>query len=442
MDQTQKSSAFFTRGWLMILVVFCTGIVTQGFGLYSFSMLAAPMAELLDVPGTSISFGFSIYALVVGFSSLIVGDIIEKLGLRVSLIISAVFFSGGFIILGLLNELWMVYAAYVVMGIGSATGGMIVMSGVPANWFVKRRGIAVGVTWCATIPGAFITTSLISGAAAGGNFQTAAIVLGIIAFIVLLVASFILKWRPQDVGLLPDGMTEAEAAEVAERAGASKLVGLTRKQILKSPAFWLLFVAFAMIGIGEQGPQQNFPTYMLGNGYDLATAGYFMTFLSIAGGCGKLLSGVLIDKIGPSKMYFAINLGAAAGILAILFAGDNLVVLFIAGFFFGAALSSSAVCFSVATSKYLGPKHFGQLYAMVFIGKPIADAIGVPLINALGLGEGGWTLAFSICIVFILISAFTMLMAKKDKRVVVMEEQAAKELSEKVAADAAAAKKE
>ncbi len=436
MVETTKSSSFFTRGWLMILVVFCTGIVTQGFGLYSFSMFAVPMTELLQVPSTNVSFGFSIYALVAGISSLFVGDIIEKLGLRWALLFSSVLFSAGFIIIGVLNELWMVYLAYVVMGIGSAMGGMIVMSGIPANWFVKKRGIAVGVTWCATIPGSFLTTYLISSAAAAGNFQNAAIVLGVIAFVVLFAASFILKWRPQDVGLLPDGMTEAEAAEVAERAGASKLVGLNRKQALKTVAFWLLFVAFAMIGIGEQGPLQNFPTYLVGSGYDLATAGFFMTFLSIAGGCGKLVSGFMIDKIGPSKMYFGINLCAAGGILAIMIAGNNLTVLFIAGFFFGAALSSSAVCFSVATSKYLGPKHFGQLYGMVFLGKPLADAIGVPLINALGTGAAGWTGAFSLAIVFILISSFSMLFAKKNKQVVAMEEEAQRELEAEVKAEA------
>ncbi len=428
MENTKKGSAFFTRGWLMILVVFCTAIVTQGFGLYSFSMFAVPMTQLLQVPSTSVSFGFSIYALVVGFASLIVGDVIDKLGLRWSLILSSVFFGGGFIIIGLLSELWMVYAAYVVMGIGSALGGMIVVSGIPSNWFVKKRGIAMGVTWCATLPGSLLTTNLIAAAAAGGNFQTAALILGGIAFAVLFVASFVLKWRPQEIGLLPDGMSEEEAAQVAERAGSAKLVGLNRKQALKTAVFWLLFFSFAFIGIGEQGPLQNFPTYLVANGHDLGTAAFFMTFLSFAGVCGKLTSGFLIDKIGPSKIYFGINILAAIGVFAILVAGNNLVVLYSAGFFFGAALSSSAVCFSVGTSKYLGPKYFGQLYGLVFLGKPIFDAIGVPLINSLGTGQAGWAGAFGLAIVFIVISAFCMLFAKKNKKVIALEEEAQKEL--------------
>ncbi len=434
MEDTKKSGEFFARGWFMVLVVFITAIVTQGFGLYSFGMFKVPLTQMLGVDPTQVALGFSIYALVVGFSSLVVGDIIDKIKLKGALILSAVFFSGGFFILGTLSELWMVYAAYVVMGIGSALGGMIVVSGVPSNWFVKRRGIAIGVTWCATLPGSLITTNLIASAAAGGNWQQAALVLGAISFVVLFVAAFILRWRPQDVGLLPDGMSEAEAALQAERAGAAKLVGLNRKQAFKTTTFWLIFAAFALIGIGEQGPFQNFPTFMVVNGYDLSVAGTFMTFLAFAGCCGKLTAGVIVDKVGPRWAYSSINFMAAIALIAIMLWGSNIVVLYVAGFFFGAALSSSAVCFSTATSMYLGPKYFGQLYGIVFLGKPILDAIGVPLITNISGSPIGWPGAFTIAAVFVVLSAVCMLLAKKNKQLVAMEEEAAKELAAKEAA--------
>lgn len=430
--EVKKSSAFFARGWFMVFVVFLTAIVTQGFGLYSFSMLRVPMTEMLGGDATGVAFGFSIYAIVAGVMCLFVGDIIQKLGLRWSLILSGILFGGGFIIIGLLDSLMMVYVAYTVMGIGNALGGMVIVSGIPSNWFVKRRGLAMGVTWCATLPGSLITTTLVAWAAGDGDWQRAAIILGIIAFVVLVAASFILKWRPQDVGLLPDGMTAEEASRVAEQAGGAKLIGLNRKQALKTSAFWLLFVAFALIGIGEQGPLQNFPTFLVANNYDLGTAAAFMTFLSFAGVCGKLVSGFLIDKIGPGKMFFIINMFAALGLLLITLYGNNLVVLYVCGFFFGVALSSAAVCFSVGTAKYLGPQYFGQLYGMVFIGKPLMDAVGVPLVTSIGTGSAGWSAAFGLAVAFIVVSGLCMLFIKKNKQVAAMEEAAAKELADEV----------
>ena len=105
------------------------------------------------------------------------------------------------------------------------------------------------------------------------------------------------------------------------------------------------------------------------------------------------------------------------------------MLLFACGFFFGAALSSSTICFSAATAMYLGPKHFGQIYGMVFLGKPIMDAVGVPLITAIAQGAGGWGAAFMVAAV----SVCGMFLAKKNPQVTVMEEQAARELAQEAA---------
>lgn len=425
-----QGTKFFARGWFMVLIVFITVIVTQGFSLYSFSMIKVPLTEMLKAEPTQVAMGFSMYVLVVGFASLIVGDIIDRIGLKRTLILSAIIYSAGYFIIGTLDSLWMLYVAYFIMGFGNALGGMVLDSGIPSNWFVKRRGLAVGIIMSAMFPGSIIATNLVSFFASSGNWQMAAIVMGVISFIVLFISAFILKWRPQDVGLLPDGMSQEEAALEADKAAAAKLIGLNRKQAFKTTSFWLLFAAFALIGIGEQGPFQNMPTFLIGNGYDLAMAGTFMTFLAFAGVCGKLVSGLVIDRVGPRVAYPAINLLAAGGLVIILVGGSNMTMLYIGGFLFGAALSSSTVCFSTATAKYLGPKYFAQLYGIIYMGKPVMDAVGVPLIADVSGGPMGWTGAFAIAIFFIVASAVCMLLARKNKKLVAMEQEAARSLSE------------
>lgn len=434
MAETKKSGAFFTQGWIQVAIAFVVAIVTQGFGLYSFGILKVPMTEALGAQPAEVALGFSIYALSAGFASLIVGDVINKIKLRGSMLCSAVFFSGGFLILGVMTELWQVYVAYVVMGIGSALGGMVILSGIPNNWFNKRRGIAIAIVWSALFPGSLIIGQLVPLAVATGNWQMAPLVLAGIAFVVLVIGAFLLRWQPQEIGLLPDGMTEEEAAAQAETAGVAKLVGLTRGEALKTSTFWFIAIAFALIGIGEQGPFQNFPAYIVGSGFDLAVAGAFMTTISLAGVVGKLASGVIIDFIGPRIAYCILNTLAVVGLVLIIFVGDNIVLLFASSILFGIALSSSAVCFSSATAMYLGPKHFGAIYGIVFLGKPLCDAIGVPMVAAIsgtGLGFGG---AFGICACFVAASTVCMFMVRKNKKLVAMEEEAAKELQAELAA--------
>ncbi|MEI3230220.1 MAG: MFS transporter [Gordonibacter pamelaeae] len=152
MAETKKSSKFFTPGWIQVVIAFVVAIVTQGFGIYHFSILKVPMTEALGAQPAEVALGFSIYALAAGFASLMVGDVINKIKLRGSMLCSAVLFSGGFLILGLMTEIWQVYVAYMVMGIGSALGGMVILSGIPNNWFNKRRGIAAAIIWSAMFP--------------------------------------------------------------------------------------------------------------------------------------------------------------------------------------------------------------------------------------------------------------------------------------------------
>ena len=433
MAETKKGSAFFTKGWIQVALAFVVAIVTQGFGIYHFGILKVPMTEALGAQPAEVALGFSIYALAAGFASLIVGDVINKIKLRGSMLCSAVLFSGGFFILGVMTELWQVYVAYVVMGIGSALGGMVILSGIPNNWFNKRRGIATAIVWSAMFPGSLIVGQIIPAATASGNWQIAPFALAGIAFIVLVIGSFFLKWQPQESGLLPDGMTEEEAAAQAESAGAAKLVGLTRGDALKTTTFWFIAIAFALIGIGEQGPFQNFPAYIVGNGFDLAIAGAFMSTISLSGVFGKLASGLIIDVVGPRIAYCILNSLAVVGLVLIIFVGDNIVLLFASSILFGVALSSSAVCFSAATAMYLGPKHFGAIYGLVFLGKPIFDAIGVPMVAALSGTALGFSGAFGICALFVAGSTLSMFMVRKNKKLIEMEEEAAKEMRAEVA---------
>ena len=221
MAETKKSSKFFTPGWIQVVVAFVVAIVTQGFGIYHFGMLKVPMTEALGAQPAEVALGFSIYALAAGFASLVVGDVINKIKLRGSMLCSAVLFSGGFLILGLMTEIWQVYVAYVVMGVGSALGGMVILSGIPNNWFNKRRGIATAIIWSAMFPGSLVVGQIIPAATASGNWQMAPFALAGIAFVILIVGAFLLKWQPQEVGLLPDGMTEEEAAAAKDTVVAT-----------------------------------------------------------------------------------------------------------------------------------------------------------------------------------------------------------------------------
>lgn len=418
-----KGEGFFKLGWLMVLITFFTAIVTQGFGLYGYSILRVSMTESLGVSATLVSTAFSVYALTSGFGGVVTGPFIERFGLRWALIVGAVLFGGGYLILAIMTEVWMMFVAYFIMGVGTAFSGPVVIAGIGSNWFIKRRGIATAAIWTGNLPGSLICSGLIAKVAANSSWQTAALVLAALSFGILFIASFFLKWRPQEVGLLPDGMTQVEADEIAKSDGSVKLVGLTRSQALKTATFWLLVVGILLVGIGEMGTFQNVTPFLVSNGYDVAFAASFMTFLSFAGVIGKLTSGVIIDKFGPKAAFVVLNVMCGVGLMTLALGYDNIATLYVGGFLFGVALSSAMICFSTATARFLGVEHYGRIWGVLFMFKPISDSVGVPLITAIGASAIGWTGAFGVAVVAVLVSAGFMLLAKKTPKLIEMEKE-------------------
>jgi MFS family permease len=104
---TSKKDKFFFRGWSMVAVTFVVAIVTQGLGLYSFGVIKLPITEELGLSATSVAAGFSSYNIALALTCLIVGDLIDRIGIRPVMLLSAVFFAGGFVLLSFAETLLM-----------------------------------------------------------------------------------------------------------------------------------------------------------------------------------------------------------------------------------------------------------------------------------------------------------------------------------------------
>lgn len=418
-------------GWPMIALTFCLAVVTQGFGIYHFSMLKSLIGETISATSTEVAFAYSFYALAMAFAGLFVGDIVEKVGIRKVVAASAVLYGGGFLLLSTANTLSMLYLAYIIMGIGSSCGGVMIITGIPSNWFVKHRGTANGIIWSATFVGSLFVTNFIAAVTAMGTWQDAVRWMALIAFAVILAVSFFIVWRPQDKGLLPDGLTPKEAAKESEQAGSAMVVGLSRQQAVRTPTFWILAVAIFLTGIGEMGVFQNMATFVVSLGNPLSVAAGLMSLIGLIGFFGKNLGGICLDKLGARRTYFIIEAIASVGLVMLAFMEPNAhpVYTYVSIALFGIGENAAIVCFSACTSKYLGVRNYAQIFGFVFLAKAIGDAVGSPLIAALAESALGWSGAFLIAAAACMVSAFVFMATKKEPALIALENAAAENLA-------------
>lgn len=419
-------------GWPMVVLTFCLAVVTQGFGIYHFSMLKDMISEATGAGPTEVAFAYSFYALSMAFVGLFVGDTIGKIGIRKVLVASAVLYGGGFLLLSTVDNLPMLYLTYIIMGAGSSCGGVVVITGIPSNWFVKHRGTANGIIWSATFVGSLFVTNFIAFMTTTARWQDAAVWLAAIAAVIILAVSLFLRWRPQEMGLLPDGLTPEEAAAERENAGSAKNVGLTRSQAVRTRTFWVLGAAIFLTGIGEMGVFQNMASYVVSLGNPITVAASLMSLIGLIGFFGKNLGGICIDRFGTHVTYLIIEAIAAAGLvmLAFMSSGSHPVYVYVAIALFGIGENAAIVCFSAGTSKFLGVKNYAQIFGFVFLAKAVGDAVGSPLIAALAQSPIGWAGAFLVAAAACLVSAVLFFFAKKERALIALEEEAAREMAQ------------
>lgn len=139
-----------------------------------------------------------------------IGKQLEKGRVKQLLIAGAILNGGGFMLLSKAGSLSMFYICYVIVGIGAAIVGPALHSSLPAYWFEKKRGLAVGLANIGAGAGSIIAPMIITATIASYDWRMAFFVLGAISAVILIALVFIIKTKPSDVGLYPDGLTKEQ----------------------------------------------------------------------------------------------------------------------------------------------------------------------------------------------------------------------------------------
>src|SRR5262249_21864768 len=139
-------SSHIFYGWWMVLVSsigFAVGpiLITSTFGIF-----VKPLAETFGWSRGAISLAFSLIALMVSFYAPIIGALVDRFGPRKVIVCGAIVFGSGFCSFWFLSaSLWQFYGAYLLTALGGACLTSIPFATAISRWFVRQRGIALGL---------------------------------------------------------------------------------------------------------------------------------------------------------------------------------------------------------------------------------------------------------------------------------------------------------
>jgi MFS family permease len=425
-------------GWIIVGVVFLIGATEAGTFQNILSVFLKPMVGEFGWSRAIVTGGMAFGSLCGGIISPFVGPILDRHGPRQIAFWSILIMSGGLASLSFLERIWQFYLFF---GIGRmvSVGVLVLVTAVTVpNWFIRRRGRAMGIAMLGSRFGSILLLPFVQFSIFIQGWRIAWAALGGLIFLLSGIPSLIfLRRKPEDVGLFPDGELPAtditkDAAPAKEESSDSVKAIMepvwTRSQAIRTPNFWLLTLLTAIIPFIFASTNFHLFPFLTDQGFT-EMAGILMLVVSaIVAGLGMVVWGFLAERFG-TQLLIAINflIGGfviitifwfvAAGIPGITAALRLVIVLFLVGLY-GIVSGGLLLLIPAIWAEFFGRAYLGSIYSLSSPFRWTANALG-PIFTALCFDLfGSYSLAFHIFLILSLLSGILSLFMKAPKHAV------------------------
>ena len=383
----QAAGGVFSRvfyGW-WVLVACCVIMgFASGVSSYSASVFFTPVSQTLGLDRCSMSLATSLSRAENFILAPIVGYFIDRYGSRGPMTIGMTLAGLGLICFGLFtNSLLLFILTWTMMvSVGTNIGAFAPSWAALNNWFVRKKGQAMGFGMASQALGGFLIAPLAAFliVAFSGNWRAAAVVLGIMLLVLVVPVTRFVRNHPEELGLLPDGRKPGEPV-IAERKDGARLQGrqwdvvhFSLKQAMRTPALWFLIASMSMWQFGSQSIVLHLGAMVGDQGYSLSVAGLVVGLLAFMGIIGALGSGWLSDRLDRRKVMGAIVFTQALSLLVLLTA-TTLWQVIVFAVVFGIGQGAHAINRSML-GEYFGQTHYARLWGIISMATTPFAAVG------------------------------------------------------------------
>ena len=350
------------------------------------------------------------------------GFLIDKIGARRMVLVGFSIMAIGFVLFSFIQNIWHFYLVFIIITLGSGIGGWLAVMSVLNSWFNRKRSIAIaGASSGMNIAGFLLPVYALGMAA---SFRTTALFLGVILICVAIPCVRILRNRPEDMGLLPDGLSDEKSERKSEELVRSskeslKQIGqeeasFTVRQALSAPVFWILTVAHISSTVSIATLSLHLTPRLTDMGLSLTTASVVETTYSAVALPSLFLSGWLGDRM--SKKYLIILFLILQGISTLVLAFANafpIAILF--AVLYGIAFGGRSPLMTAIRGEYFGRKSFATIMGWSMLPNGVLMAIAPVWAGWMFDNYHSYTIPFVTYSLITFMGAFVMILARKPK---------------------------
>ncbi|MBI4589294.1 MAG: MFS transporter [Candidatus Rokubacteria bacterium] len=378
----------FFYGWVVVGGAFTVLFMAYG-AQYSFGVFFGALLDEFGWSRASLSGVFSLYAFLYCVFGLVAGRLTDLWGPRAVIRLGGALLGLGLAGMSRVEALWHPYLLYgIVAALGMSTA-YVPCNATVVKWFVKRRGLALGVASSGGSLGTFALPPLAAALIAAVGWRWAYGLFGAGILVALNLVATVMRRDPELLGLRPDGDAGPPTASGSSTVEAQWPL----RSAIRTRAFWLIFGVFASTWIPVFIPLVHVVPFARDLGISPLLASTVLSALGIAAVIGRLVMGAVSDAIGRRPaLGLVITLQGGAFLAFMLVRG--LPSLYLVALGFGFSYGAVSTLFPAIVGDFFGREQAGSLVGFLFALAGSMAAWGPLVAGVIYDGTGAYTWAF------------------------------------------------
>ena len=443
----RRERGLFYGWWLVILSGFTMTIATVPL-YHAMAVWSVALESQFGWSRGQLGLALTFTRIEGGLMGPLEGYLTDRLGARRMIFIGLMILGVGFLLFASVQNLWMFYAAFLVMALGQGLGSWLPLMTTINNWFSRRRATAMGWSNVGGRLGALLLVPAIAWAIDPTQdrlgWQMTALILGIFTLVVAFPLTRLIRNRPQDYGQRPDGdppepvsaatpglsgttsegpdavapaataQRERPRAPNPRRSAGQDDPDLTAAQALRTPAFWLISFGHGFTSMVILAIMTHLGLLLKDKGFDVQTTGWIIVVYTATAMVFQLVGGYVGDR-WPKNIALFIFTTIQAAAVVVLTLSSTLLMFYLYAVLFGIGFGGRNPLTTAIRGEYFGRTSFGRILGLSTVPMNVLLLIGSPMAGYMKDIQDSYDMAFLILAGFNFLGGVLFLFARKPR---------------------------
>jgi len=395
-------------GWWVLLGLFLVYGTSNGIQTFTLPLFYPELIEEFGWNEAEVTRPAALFFFIAAVLHPLGGALLDRYSPRILMLIAYGIGAGALAFFPLIDSLGSMMIVHAFFGLSFGLAGLVANMLVLSRWFVRYRGIAVGILLMGASFGGAVFPLIVRQSMIDGGWREAGGLLAVLGgLFMLLPLIFLVRNRPQDYGLNPDGAEQDAAQSTAGESAPGSVHGPSLRDALVSPVFYLLTFSTATLWFCIVGVYQHQGIYLGQDlGMDRADLPIVFSVFFWSVMIGKAVFGYLSDRLDKVQVMLGSIINLAIGLIVLrTIQADDTVTIFSYAVIYGLGVGGAFAMIQLVIADSFAGKSYGKILGIFTFVDTMAGSLGALVLGSMRVAFDSYIPALNLMIGMCVIAA-------------------------------------